>query len=204
MQNRKKVAFGAVALGTTLTLASAAFACTTYKGKMTVRNENTAIGGTSEAIGSGSGMNYCQSPTGGAEAHPGVVGEDVVVVSVSPQATGCVFQLPDRLYKVNFVNYGKVFSKGKFIDKPAFTISGTTYTRTYDCMTPNDSGVVNISGGHTMNVVNGSATGTYTIPTSTTNGTVRSNTAGTDASGVCVSDNGAFNGNQAPLHIVVL
>lgn len=214
MSNRKGLAFGTVVAGAVLAVASAAVACTTFKGTAEVKNQNqTGNKGNTIAKGLNSGMNYCTGwPKDGPDGPANAQVDDSVVVTVSANTsadcnTSKLTEGTDR-YQVNFVNYERQFIRGNFVDVPGFDVSATgAYTRRADCMTPNNSGVVNISGGFTFDVDStGFGTGTYQIPRKTTNpnnnGDVRPNTA-TDASAICISDSGASTGNQVPLRIVL-
>lgn len=209
---RKKLAFGTLAAGTVLAVASAAFACTTYRGTATVENaDQVGNPGSTTAVGNNSGMGYCSgSPSDGAAGPANAQVGDTVVVTTR-QSSGCnTAKLAAGVdkYQVNFVNYERQFSRGKYIDVPGFAVSSTgAYTMKADCMTPNSAGVVNISGGFTFDVDSaGNGQGSYAIPATTSNpnngGAVRPNTA-TDASAICISDAGAYSGNQIPLRIVL-
>ncbi len=224
MLNRKGMAFGAMAAATVLSVASAAFACTAYKGTGKVENvDQTNNAGHTIAKGNGSGMGYCSGypkddmSTGVARPANAQVGDSITVTVSANSSTDCnttKLAAGTNLYRVMFVNYERQFVKGRYVDVPGFDKSTSgAYTLRADCMTPNNAGVVTISsqvsgdGGFTFDVDStGYGTGTYTVPSITTNpnngGAVRPNTA-TDASAICISDNGAYTGNQVPLRIVL-
>ncbi len=193
---RKTALFGSTVVAVILALASVASGCTTFKGKMDV----TAGGGTSTAIGNGSGMGYCSgSPTGGAKAQMG--SNQTIAVSVAPaDCSGTTYALTDRsgagAYYVNFINWGKcglLFPK----DCTGFKIDSTgKYTWWYDCMGNPSSTAYHKNLGR-MDVSGGTGSGTYTI----TSEMMTKVNGPSDASGVCVSDANENEGNQAPIAI---
>lgn len=87
--------FGVLAL--LLTLASAAYACTTWEGRMTV----TAGGGTSEAEGNGGSMQWCDPPSGDADIADS--SGQTVTVELAP-GSECAFttQLPAKTYNIRW------------------------------------------------------------------------------------------------------
>ncbi len=195
MKSRKRLAFGFTVVAAMLALASVAYACTTFKGKLQVTTGSTS----SSAIGNGTGMGYCSgSPTGGATVARGA--NRSITVAVSPQACGSTtYQLSDRsgtgAYYVNFINWGKC---GILLttDCTGFKIDNTgKYTWWYDCMGTASTGYAKNLGR--MDVSSGSGSRTYTIAS-----TMMTRANGpSDASGICVSDSGENEGNQAPIAI---
>jgi len=178
------------AAGAALLMASAAYACTTFKGTLTL----TAGGGNTKVVGSGNGMSYCSgypkdnaaAPAGGAHGKAG----GVVKVAVAP-STGCnTLQLPADTYLVNIGN-GKAYG---------FTVNAATHKRTYgsmqiDCMTPS-RGITPLSPTSLSVPASGSASGNFTLP-----GSLNKN-GPSDASAICVANRGGSLGLQAPIIIV--
>lgn len=81
VQRKGGVGIGLV-VGTLLALASAAYACTTWEGKMTV----AAGSGTSTAEAFGGNMNWCDPSSGNASVDDAV--NQQVTVSVAPTSSG--------------------------------------------------------------------------------------------------------------------
>lgn len=98
--HRKKAMFGFLTIATVLALASAAFACTTYKGRFTVQGngypEKTAVGANI-----GGKMAWCDGtvPKASMPASNGSTWN--VRVHVSPQTGSCAASLPDNTYYVD-------------------------------------------------------------------------------------------------------
>ncbi len=126
--------FGVIAF--ILALSSAAYACTTFKGDMTVSGRTSSTG-----TGSNSGMNYCGGTT---PAKAGVTKGTAFTVSVAP-STACANNLGTITADVNYK-------------------MGAGPPGTNDCMTDTIPiyGVKNIG---TIAIVSGSKSGSYTIPT---------------------------------------
>lgn len=176
--SRKGVLFTATVLAVVLALASAAFACTEFRGKMVV----TGGGGTSTVYGNGSSMGYSTTCTSSAGAK-GSSGSSITVTVSSASSTCNSKTLPQyNDYKVTFL-LGAVYVSG---------------SRKHDCM---------YNGGHPYTVPLGSmsvdstgyGTGSYKLPSGLT-----ANKTG-EWSGVCVSDpvyNPSLYGNQAPITII--
>lgn len=192
----------AVALAT----ASAAFACTVYKGKMVVEGGR----GTSTGIGGQSGHGYCNldgapNPTGGATGKS----RRSITVTVSAAVECTVTQdqfgrrvigtnmLPFGRYAVNFVNFIK--DPGDEPDDPlrsGFGINADgSYVDNADCMS-GSYGAVKL-GEMEVDLV-GRGSGTYTLPADlTSNGP-------SDASKICVSgpELGSALGMAVPIFIL--
>lgn len=198
----RKGLFGAfTAAAAVLVLASAAFACTTYRGRMTVTINSGDDGHshTSTAgIGNNSGMGYCSTKPSGwnssnnpkGQAHLRTTGGSITV-NVAAQDDVCKGLLSgtNRLsngtdtYNVNF-NPGKMFTSATSHNEP--------YVRYGDCMNSEPGNVVLDAN---FDVSSGGGTGTYTIGSNTANAT------GEDG-GVCVAKDGNGEGMQVPLTIV--
>lgn len=171
-----------------LGMSSTAFACTIFKGTMTVTGNGTTArtdtdpgNGTSTAVADPTGMKYC-SLTPGATAK-GVLG--TVTVGVVATTGSCASALEDGVvYDINYVN-GRAFYDP---NGPA-----RRYTWQIDCMSPLSSGHTRL--GQQIAVNGGIPTATYNLPTSTNN-------AANEDSAVCVSDSSGGIGNQAPVQIV--
>ncbi len=130
--------FGVIAV--VLALSSVAYACTTFKGDMTVTGSPSSTG-----TGNNSGMGYCDNITPG---KAGVTKGTAFTVSVAPSTNAkCNAQLSNMTADVNY----------KMGAGPPST--GT------DCMSTllRTGGEKNIGK---MSISNGSGSGSYTIPTS--------------------------------------
>lgn len=188
MINRKKLMFGVGVGAAVLSMSSAAFACTIFRGTMTVSGNGTTSrspSGTSPstAIGNNTGMGYC-SLTPGATAK--ATGGTVTVQVLASSAPCAVSTLtPNTAYDVNYVN-GRAF-----YDPPG---PARVYGWQIDCMSPISAGQVNL-GSQTTDSLGNLASQTWNLP----NGAV--NASGED-SAVCVSTPNGGNGNQAPVQIV--
>jgi len=179
--------FGAVAIA--LVLTSAAYACTVFKGTMTISGN---AGGSVTATGLRTGMvsNYTPAKTFASTSSGSV--------NVSTGIDGCCNRLPDkdaagapRNYQINFFN-------GEGFD---------THTHWYnDCMT-GDSGVtkanvrLNSSGQIAQKLVSGAYTA-VSQPLKVNLGSGLVKNVGTQESAVCISDSSGLYGNQAPITIV--
>jgi len=186
-KTRLVVGFGVA--GVVLLASSAAFACTAWKGKMVV----TGGGGSTTVIGTASAMQYCSKPADNAAAPGGGAhgsSGSSITIAVSGATCGSTAHLAKNTYFVNFVG-GKAYS---------YTLNATTHKRVYssfkaDCMKAGN-GVVPLSPATLSVPDSGVASGTFKLPAGL------SKNGPSDASAVCVSDNGAYQGNQAPLVIV--
>jgi hypothetical protein len=177
-------------MGVAVLATSAAFACTSFVGKMTV----TGGTGSTTVVGSGGAMQYCTAPADNAAAPGGGAhgtSGSSVKIAVAPATCGRTTQLPAGAYSVSFAN-GAAYS---------FKINATTHKRVYggykiDCMSRSTPGVVALSPS-TLNVPsNGTASGTFKLPVGIHKNGV------TDASALCVADVHHFNGLQSPIVIV--
>lgn len=161
---RRKTALGALVIAAVLSLASASFACTTFKGKMTatanavgtVLPGDPSPGGSVSAVGDDFGMGHCQpngNPTGTAN-----MAIDGGSLNISVVAQGCGTGSTGTLAQGDYsVNY--------FPRYPA----ATTVT---DCMNPSVAGgqgiqMLNASGGLAVLTVTSTGSGSggpYSLP----------------------------------------
>lgn len=181
------VPFGAVAIA--LVLTSAAYACTVFRGTLTVTGDR---GGSVTATGLRTGMvNSVSSTKAYSSANSGWV-------KVSTGTDGCCNRLPQkdstgalRSYQINFFN------------GEGFDTHGHWYN---DCMT-GDSGVtlanvhLNASGQIAQQLVGTSYT-SVTQPVQVSLGNGLTANVGAQESAVCISDISGLYGNQAPVTIV--
>lgn len=188
----RKIATGGTALvGAIMILGGSAYACTVFRGKMTV----SGGGGSTFATGNNSNMGWCLKPAdnttvangGGAKGADG----STITIRIEPATSPCGTSSPNTgsNYDLNFYN-GKAFT---------YSISSTTGKRVYsnwivDCMSPRLSGVVNLASGlsYTKGTI---AQGDFRLPSVT-----NANASG-QASAVCFSDTNGNNGNQIPIII---
>jgi hypothetical protein len=179
--------FGAVAM--TLLLTSAAYACTVFRGTLTLTGSS---GGSVTATGLRTGMvNSITSTKASAAANSGWV-------RVSTGTDGCCNRLPDKDSSGAVRNYQINFFNGEGFD---------THTHWYnDCMT-GDAGVtkanvrLNAQGQIAQLQVNGVYTNVVQpVQVSLGNGLTRN--TGTQESAVCISDSTSLYGNQAPITIL--
>lgn len=199
---RKGLATGFVVAAAVLTMASVAYACTTYKGRMTVDITSGSDGHSGHTqtagIGKNNGMSYCttlpsdwgstNNPKG--QAHLTTAGGNITV-TVAPQDDVCpgLVSKTNRLsngtdvYNVNF-NPGKMFTSSTSHNEP--------YVRFNDCMN-NEPG--NIVLDSNFDVSSGSGSGSYTIGSQTANNP-------NEDGGVCVAKDGNGEGMQVPLSVV--
>ena len=212
MRNRKALLFGTAVAGVVLFLGSAAFACTTYRGRLEV----TAGAGTSKAWGKNSGMTHCDKGTPyqvQSNATLPTTG-GTITVGVYPTQTGGANNCPES--KLSASSNGTFGLLGRhyyvrYYNGAGFVADGTTWKWNVDCMegasgsrlSAADTGGNEIwinSDGFSTAAGSTTTAGTrqYTIASGqTANGT-------SDRSAVCVGDTGAGNGNQAPIRIVTV
>lgn len=176
--------FGFTAVVTILALASAAFACTEFRGTMTVQGDVSTS--TVTVIGNGTSMNYC-SRSGKAYAYKDF-GD--VKITVSPASSSCGgHKLPGPY------TYTATFLQDAYYN-------GTRY---YDCMAVGgDTGTVKIkddngSSGFPVDANGNGGPKWFNLPNGLLSG------YGTPyEAGVCVSDttySPSLYGNQAPVVI---
>ncbi len=138
--SRRRMTFATAVVAGVMALASAAFACTVYKGTMIVTD---ARGNTSQGTGSGLSMGYCSgtTSTSAADIAPG----ESFTIDVQPfvgsgsQKT-CTAKLNDDLYDVNYSSTGA----------------------TGDCMSGDTAAVLIAEDG--LKTVNGSDSGNNSFP----------------------------------------
>jgi len=196
-------AFGGVAVF--LAFTSAAYACTVFRGRLTV---TASGGGTATGVGSATGMSWCAgtfSESAKAPASGGSITVQVAPVDCAGQPAGSG-TLPSSAaagnnYDVNFTNYQTL--RGKLVT--VYTISNGVYTRKLDCMTGDTTtGPQFVLGtgstGLVVDSTGNSAVQTYALPSA-----LKVNAA-SDRSGVCVTTplgySGTRTGNQLPLAII--
>lgn len=183
------VVTGAVAL--LLALSSIAFACTVFKGQMTVTGDNNSSH-TMTVVGDGeSFMVRCKTlfnDDDSVEPESEEDGTGDVTLEVDPHSSSdCgTHQLDDS----GALPYDVRFSEGAaYVEDDSDGIFGDD-DRQLDCM-----GQDGVDIGD-MDITNGSGSGTYDIPND-----APANAAG-EASAICVTDKTASEGQQAPLIIV--
>lgn len=203
---RKGVIGGFAAGAAVLTLTSAAFACTTYYGKMTVNITAGSAGDghtQSVAVGSRSGMNYCSGYPTGASHMLSSAGTKTITVGVDAAngTCGSTNKLPRTggLLGMTTLSYKVNWSPGKM-----FTSTGhvAPYVRFGDCMN-GEAGATNLTDVNGVNTFTVNATtGQFDGGTKTFNlGAAAANNVGEDGA-VCVADTGNYNANQVPLTVV--
>jgi len=173
---RKPLAFAFAVIAGVLLLTSAAFACTTFRGRFTV----TAIApgsGSVTAVGSNSGMNYCVAPTGTAslERDPQTKGGSFTA-TVAPDNTCGASKLTAGLYTVTY-RYG-----------PSVNNNNEYFATINDCMNPLPTKTL----GPMVVDADGKGSGTYEL--------IGPNPPG-DAQ-ICVSDANGGQGNQVPVKLI--
>ena len=177
-----------VAVGIVL-MASVAFACTTYQGKMTV----TAGGASSISQGNNNcdvscgaangSMRWCNGITLGAHVPASTGGSATVTMATT---TACVAHSPS--WPENHLAGSTTFDIN-YINVDYMLTSTTTVGNPGDCMSWNGSGgMVNITTATTTS--GGGFTKSITIPSGTAN-------TGSYYSGLCVSSSNSDYGNQA-------
>lgn len=192
MNNRKRLMSAFVVGAAVLTMSSAAFACTVFKGEMTVKdtdsysrsgNPSTVTANQSRVVGNNSSMGYCK-------LEPGATGYSGAVVTIEVKAAGspCTASTftPNTVYDVNYVN-GRAFYDPAGPARP--------YGWQIDCMSPRGTGVVPLGSQVTADASGLVPAFTRTLPTSSAN-------ASGEDSAICLSTTNGGNGNQAPIQIV--
>ncbi len=178
-----------------LALSSAAYACTTFYGKITV----TGTSGSTTAYGNQTTHGYCSGPVSnspnGAKAHS----SDSITVAVASGTASCPISgaLPGKTYDVNFLNTTSAYTCSSTCATTGTTYTpGANFTTTDNCMDDTNGNPAHGSRLGTMSVnSSGTGSGSYTLPSSLTNN------GSTNASNVCVSDNTGLNGIEAPIII---
>lgn len=180
---RRAMVVATLVVAVMLGVSSAAWACTVWKGKFTVWGVSAGSTGTVSAVGSETGMTYCNNTTTGrADVGPvgGVARQIKLSLAVSPCGTKTDGKLPDGLYTVNYLADGGA-----------------------DCMNVAPIGEFMLAGGTTFG--NGTADGSegpFTITGgSNPEGGVTSTSLGGWAS-VCVNSVTTIFGNQVPIFLL--
>lgn len=201
MNARKKLTFGFAVAAVVLLLSSTAWACTVWKGKMTVtvNDTRTGTGGTVNGWGANSGMQNCPTKPweGQARAHvgdsTGHVGSGVTVTVAGTTSTEvgiCASKLAANTYDVNFLNTGT----GDFVGE------GAARTWAHDCMTGGHPKTFKIGSISVDSNGNGSVT-IAEIKKPAAMGNEITDLPGTE-SAICVSDANASQGMQNPVFVV--
>lgn len=176
-----------------LSVASLAFACTTYQGKMTV----VTAGGTSVAQGDNNCTATCGDPNGSMMFCGSVSFGAVYDDSAAATATitlGTTDNCPSTQNHLNgSTDYGINIRKTQSMTNAS---GGTTITDPEDCM----DWTVGNGTTHIVTVPNIPASGAFTTVVNLPTGTF-SNTSGW-SSGICVSDKLSWYGNQAPIKVI--
>ncbi|MDP9388207.1 MAG: hypothetical protein M3Q48_09945 [Actinomycetota bacterium] len=177
-----------------LTMSSAAFACTVFRGEMTIKENDghsrsglplTVTANQSRTVGNNANMGYCKLEPGAT----GFSGAEVTIeVKAAPSGCPSSTFTPNTNYDVNYVN-GRAFYDPI---SPAFP-----YGWQIDCMSPRDLGVVALGSQVAANASGEVPAFTRTLPTSSAN-------ASGEDSAICLSTTGGGNGNQAPIQIVAV
>lgn len=206
--NKKTFAFGVGSVAAALAMSSVAFACTTYKGKMTV----TTGSQSSWAYGNGTGMGYCSGPTDsnpsstppGANLNNASNGTfDVAVAPTGTGVSGCSnTQLQDTVHSsspTDFLTHRHYYVR--FVN-PGFTYTGSnprSYSWSVDCMEGASGARVPSDTTAEITITSGSGSKTGVALTTTQMG---SDSAAGQTAAVCVSSNGGGQGLQVPLQII--
>jgi hypothetical protein len=184
---RKALLAGAGVVATVLVIASTAYACTVFKGRLTLTGNGNQPTGSSVTLGKNAGMQHCaNSPSGYTSAPLSGGTVDVVVAKNTTGTTACPnSQLPADTYDINYEN-GAAFSG----DLP------TSYRNwLIDCMSPHSNNLTTMTVDSNGD---GSKTGV------SLNSTERNTKVGSqivDESAICVSTSDGAYGNQGPIFI---
>lgn len=200
----KRMLFIAAVAGTLVILASAAFACTTYVGKLSVYGNNG--GSTATSVGDGNNncdvdcgfpdgsMHWCQSLTFNASATHDTT--NTVTVTFGGATTLCSGATPSYS---DYTPTGQVWDVN-YISGRAMTTNDTAIVDAEDCTSWRlGSSVDDPTKIGTIDTTGGAATTTLALPRPTT-----TNNSG-EYAGVCVSAGGSLHsqyGNQVPISIV--
>lgn len=206
--NKKTMGFGVLSAAAVLGMASAALACTTYKGKATVTTGTQSTW----AYGSGSGMNYCSGPTDSNPANtvPGAnlnnSGSGTFNVAVAPTGTGVTGCNNTQLRDTNHSSDPLIHALGhrhyyvRYVN-PGFTYTGSnprSYSWSVDCMEGASGSRVPSNTTAEMVVSGGSGNKNVTLTSAQMGG----DSAAGQTAAVCVSSNGGGEGMQVPLQII--
>lgn len=185
--HRRRLLFGVVPAAVVLAVASAAFACTTYKGYMTVTGSDgafvTSYGGNSgmtQSFDKGVGPNITR-------------GSETFTVKVGAY-NGHTLTSARNPYKITVWN-----GSARAYDNPIADFSTTKRHWVNDCMYSQNeqrSGRQLLLGDHNVSSDGSETTSSWTLPSTATL------TASGGQTAVCISDTNAYQGNQAPIIIV--
>jgi len=187
MRRRKLLAIPMAATAGALIVASAAFACTSFKGQLKITGDG-AGSGTVIATGTGSGMNYKSISAAYAKVASG--GNLTYQVNADPaKATN---KLPTgRAYQLRWDPYTSA-TDGDFPTHTAWK---------YDCMVGTNGSTL----GATVTVDSTGAGGPWVrnIGSTTAHTPINGGTGlPYNEAGACISDSSALYGNQAPVTIL--
>lgn len=216
---RKGALFALTVTAGVLLFGSSAFACTRWKGKMTV--QGSAGLGTTSAVGSGGQMTYCNLPNPFTETNGGATVNALSplpgTITVTVQAATCgvtsgqlrptqVVGVPPVVYTVNYLPAPSTYVPlQQYVPQAPFDPQLFT-----DCMNGNGQ-----QGGGGPLGVTGAVTSGVGIPIGTINVDINGNGTGTyplagigaaagphNSSIVCVSSSDFFDGMQVPFTFV--
>jgi hypothetical protein len=202
---RRKLSFAGSVTAIVLVLASAAFACTTFKGKFNV----TAGPGTSTAFGANSGMKHCPPPNDPKSVAEVPTSGGTIQVEAFPTGTNTTdcpsSQLSASKTTMPFPRRYYIY----YVNQNGFVDNGGVWKWSVDCMAGSGTKLSTSETGKSdeiwINSNGRSTTGDSTSPEGPRYYTVpggQAASSATDRAGVCISDTGAGQGNQTPLRIV--
>lgn len=185
--HRRTLLFGVVPAAVVLAVASAAFACTTYKGYMTVTGSDGAF---VTSYGGNSGMTQSFDKGVGPDVTRGA---ETFVVEVGAY-NGHKLTAASNPYEILFWS-----GSAAAYDDPIVDYNTVKRHWKNDCMpgTIDETlGNVTFLGHHTVSTDGSPTTSSWKLPS-----TARLTASGAQAA-VCISDAAAYEGNQAPIIIV--
>ncbi len=203
---RKPMIFGLAVAGSVVALGSAAFACTTFKGRMEV----TAGAGTSKAWGKNSGMTHCPAPNDPKSVATVPTTGGNITVEIFPTGTSTTDCPSSQLSASKNTNPFPRHYFIYYVNRNGFVDNSGVWKWSVDCMAGSGTRL-NAADGQSNEIwitSNGrSTTGGSSAPEGSRSyavpGGQQANSA-TDRAGVCISDTGAGQGNQTPLQIVAV
>ncbi len=186
-RDRRNLLLGLVPAAVVLAVASAAFACTTYKGYMTVTGSDGAF---VTSYGGNSGMTQSFDKGVG----PTITrGSEAFTIKVGAH-NGHTLTATRNPYKITFWN-----GSAAAYDNPIVDFATTKQHWKNDCMNSSTDvkrGLQILLGDHNVSSDGSETTSTWKLPSTATL------TASGAQSAVCISDSQAFQGNQAPIIVV--
>lgn len=144
MNYRRGVLVGSGFVAAVLLTASAAFACVTFMGQMTVDGHD----GDTTVVGTGNSHGYCSQPTTAAAGH---LADSITATVSSATCNGTSHQLPNGTYDVRYNN------------EKSYTFNGTVWNAVSStgCFLGSNGPTTSTLG--TMSVSGGSGTWTGTL-----------------------------------------